>query len=314
MKLLYPTSLHLDISQLEGFSVTLTPYDVTQLIPDKDTDAEVLVTWCNAPDNLKDAAQRLTKVKWIQSLAAGPNDVLNAGFDASKIIVTTGSGLHDDTVAEHALGLILNAARRFDQMRDYQLQGKWAGHLGGPQPDRPKGLFQSLKGANVLIWGFGNIAKHLTPWLTMLGATVKGVARSSGIRDGVEVYAEDNLPKLLPSTDCLVMILPGSESTKNVLNKERIALLPNHAWVVNVGRGISIDEDALVDALEKKELGGAALDVFKTEPLPEGDKLYKAPNVIVSPHAAGGRPRGSEALITYNLRRFLAGQPLKNVV
>ncbi|RMZ82661.1 hypothetical protein DV738_g1610, partial [Chaetothyriales sp. CBS 135597] len=316
MKLLYPTSLVLDTSLLEGFSVALAPYDVAQPIPDKDTDAEILVTWTNTAANLKDAAQRLTNLKWIQSLAAGPNDVLNAGFDTSKIALTTGSGLHDETVAEHALGLILAAARRFDLMRDQQLAGKWAGHLGGPQPDRPQGLFQSVKGANITIWGFGNIAKHLTPWLTALGATVKGIARSTGIRDGVEVYsAEDSttLARLLAATDVLVMILPGSDATKDVLNKERIAQLPNHAWVVNVGRGVSIDEDALVDALQNKQLGGAALDVFKTEPLPEGDQLYKAPNVIISPHAAGGRPRGAEALIADNLRRFLAGQKLRNL-
>ncbi|RMD44421.1 hypothetical protein DV735_g731, partial [Chaetothyriales sp. CBS 134920] len=312
-KLLYPTSLVLDTSLLEGFSVTLVPYDVTQPIPDKDTDAEILVTWTNTAANLKDAQQRLSQLKWIQSLAAGPNDVLNAGFDTTnKVALTTGSGLHDETVAEHALGLILSAARRFDTLRDYQVAGKWAGHLGGPQPDRPKGLFQSLKGANVLIWGFGNIAKHLAPWLAALGANVKGVARSTGIRNGVEVYAEDHLPVLLPATDVLVLILPGSAATTDVLNKARIALLPNHAWVVNVGRGVSVDEDALVDALNKRELGGAALDVFKTEPLPEGDKLYTTPNVIISPHAAGGRPRGAEALIAENLRRFLAGQKLKN--
>lgn len=130
-KLLYPTSLRLDVQSLEGFSVEIKPYDPKQLIADEDTDAEFLVTWSNSAENLKDAAQRLTKLRWIQSLAAGPNDVLSAGFD-SKVLVTTGSGLHDHTVAEHALGMLLNSARRFYEMRDYQLQGKWPAHLGGP--------------------------------------------------------------------------------------------------------------------------------------------------------------------------------------
>ena len=110
------------------------------------------------------------------------------------------------------------------------------------------------------------------------------------------------------------MILPGSASTKDALNKERLALLPKHAWVVNVGRGTCIDEEALADALDKGELGGAALDVFETEPLPEASRLWKTPNLFVSPHAAGGRPQEAEDLIAYNLRRFLAGQPLKNVI
>ncbi|KAL1895253.1 hypothetical protein Sste5346_005399 [Sporothrix stenoceras] len=314
MKLLYPTSLKLDVSSIEGFSVELYPYDVTKPFPDEHVDAEVLVTWTNTAANLKDGAQRLKNVRWIQSLAAGPNDVLNAGFDISKITVTTGSGLHDHTVAEHTLGLLLVAARRFDEMRDYQLQGKWPGHLGGPQPDRPAGKFTTLRDANVLVWGFGNIAKRLTPSLVALGANVKGVARKAGVRDGIEVVAEDQLPELLPKTDALVMILPGSESTRHALNADRIKQLPAHAWIVNVGRGTSVDEAALAAALNEGRLGGAALDVFETEPLPESSELWKAKNLVVSPHAAGGRPQGAEGLIAENLRRFLAKQPLKNVI
>jgi phosphoglycerate dehydrogenase-like enzyme len=91
-----------------------------------------------------------------------------------------------------------------------------------------------------------------------------------------------------------------------------LALLPRHAWVVNVGRGMSVDEDALYEALEEERIGGAALDVFETEPLPEGNKLYGAKNLVLSPHAAGGRPQGAEALIVDNMRRFLAGQELRN--
>lgn len=311
MKLLYPTSAPLDVQSIEGFSVSLHPYDVKARIPDEHTDADILVTWSNTPDNLKDCAQRLKNLKWIQSLAAGPNDVLGAGFDASKIKITTGVGLHDHTVAEHALGLLLCAARRFFEMRDYQLQSKWPGHLGG---SFPRSDFTTLRGSKVLVWGFGSIAKTLAPMLTLMGAQVKGVARSAGVRNGVEVYGEDKLEELLPETDALVMILPGSASTQNALNAKRLKLLPKHAWVVNVGRGVSVDEDALVDALEGGEVAGAALDVFQTEPLPESSRLWKAPNVVISPHAAGGRPQGSEELIASNLRRFRAEQPLRNQV
>ncbi|KAK0615343.1 D-isomer specific 2-hydroxyacid dehydrogenase [Bombardia bombarda] len=317
MKLLYPTSLVLDVSSLEGFpTVTLHPYDVrAPTIPDALIDAEVLVTWTNTAANLAFAAAHMKSLRWIQSLAAGPNDVLSAGFDTASVAVTTGSGLHDRTVAEHALALLLSSARRLHEMRDAQiLHGAWPGHLGGPQPDREPGTFRTLRDARVAIWGFGNIAKTLTPHLVALGSTVRGIARRRGVRDGIEVYGEESLGELLPQTDALVMILPGDASTRHALNKERLALLPKHAWVVNVGRGSSIDEDALVDALERGEVGGAALDVFETEPLPEGSRLWKAPNLVVSPHAAGGRPQGSEALIVENLRRFLAGQGLKNVI
>lgn len=313
-KLLVPTSIKLDTTLLEGFSVTLAPYDVKAPIPSEHYDADMLVAWTNSPANFKSAYENLPNLKWIQSLAAGPNDVLAAGFDSQKVTITTGSGLHDHTVAEHTLGLLLNAARRFYEMRDYQLQGKWPAHLGGPQPDRPSGKFTSLRGANVLVWGFGNIAKTLTPWLTAMGAHVRGVARNTGVRNGIQVYDESKLAELLPETDALVMILPGSDSTKNALSAERLAMLPKHAWLVNVGRGTSVDEAALFKALEEGSIGGAALDVFETEPLPSESPLWKAPNLIVSPHGAGGRPQGSEALIAENLRLFLAGQGLRNVI
>jgi len=313
MKLLYPTSLVIDTQSLQGFDVDIQPYDVEKPIPEDHTDAEILVTWTNSVDNLKDASSRLKDIKWIQSLAAGPNDVLNAGF-GNTVTVTTGSGLHDYTVSEHTLALLLAAARSLHVMRDYQLQSKWPGHLGGPQPDRPSGSFTTLRDAKVLIWGYGNIAKTLAPHLIALGAYVKGIARSQRITNGIEVYAEDKLPELLPKTDALVMILPGSTATKHALNAERLKLLPKHAWVVNVGRGTSIDEKALADAIEQNEIAGAALDVYETEPLPESSRFWKMENIIISPHAAGGRPQGAEALIADNLRRFKAGQLLRNIV
>ena len=312
MKLLYPTSLKLNPSLLEGFSVSLHPYDVKENIPESLIDADILVTWSNSSSNLRDAASRMKRLRWIQSLAAGPNDVLNAGFDPAKIHITTGSGLHDKTVAEHGLGLMLNAARRFYEMRDYQLRGEWPGHLGGAQPDRPKDKFATLRDARVIIWGFGNIAKTLAPMLRGLGSEVIGVARTAGVRDGVEVVTEEQLPELLPKTDALVMILPGSDSTNKALNAERLKLLPKHAWVFNLGRGTTVDEEALYEALAESRIGGAGLDVFATEPLPKESKLWNAPNCIVSPHAAGGRPQEAEELISWNLRRFLADQPLRN--
>jgi phosphoglycerate dehydrogenase-like enzyme len=314
MKLLYPTSYPLDVKLLEGFSVSLHPYDVKKPIPDDLVDAEIMVTWGNTPENLHDAVKRMTKLRWIQSLAAGPNDVLNAGFDISRLIVTSGSSLHDEPVAEHTMGLLLNAARRFYEMRDYQNQGKWPGHLGGSQFDLAPNTFRTLKDANITIWGFGNIGKRLAPLLRALGANVQGIARTAGVRDGVHVYGEDSLPTLLPKTDALVMILPSSKATNGSLSAERLAMLPSHAWVVNVGRGPTIDEEAVADALYQGRIGGAALDVFVDEPLKENSRLWKAPNFILSPHAAGGRPRGSEALIAENLRRFIAGQTLSNVM
>lgn len=309
MKVLYPTNIDLDIASLVGFSVTFIPYDTTIPIPPEHHDAVILITWMTK--HLPYAAKHLTSLRWIQALASGPNDILDAGFDRSRVAITTGSGTHDVMVAEHTLGMVLNAARRFYEMRDFQAQTRWPAHLGGAYPE---GKFKTLRGANVLIWGFGGIAKSLAPHLTLLGAHVRGVARSAGVRNGIEVFSEERLPQILAETDCLIMILPGSASTTDALSAERIKQLPDHAWVINVGRGISVDEEALADALEQGKLGGAALDVFKTEPLPETSRLWKAPNLLLSPHAAGGRPEGCTDLIAENLRFFLAGRKLKNVI
>lgn len=310
MKLLYPNSVKLDVKKLEGFGVSLHSYDVRKPVPENLIDAEILVTWVNI--NLPDAAKRMQNLRWIQSLWAGPNDELSADFPSS-VIITAGTNLHDETVAEHALALLLSAARRLYEMRDYQSQGKWPGHLGGPLPDRPTGSFTSLKGANILIWGMGNIGRKLVPHLIGLGANARGVGLYEEIIDGIQVQTNAALPDLLPKTDALLMILPGSKATWKTLDAERLKLLPKHAWVINVGRGVCVDEDALAEALQKGSIG-AALDVFHTEPLPASSPLWKAPNLIISPHAAGGRPRYSEALIAEDLRRFLAGQPLKNDV
>ncbi len=310
MKLLYPTSHKLEVEKIQGYGVSLHPYDVDEPIPEHLIDAEILITWDNT--NLSDAAQRMRNLRWIQSLAAGPNDVLSAGF-ASNIVVTAGTNLHDETVSEHALALLLSAARKLHEMRDCQKQGKWPGHLGGMRlGDRPKGTFTSLKGANVLIWGMGNIGRTLMPHLRALGANIRGVGLYEEIIDGVQVQTNAALPKLLPQTDALIMILPGSKATRHALDAERLKLLPKHAWVINVGRGLCVDEDALAYAVDQGRIGGAALDVFHTEPLPASSPLWKVPNIIISPHAAGGRPRYAEVLIAENLRRFRAGQPLKN--
>ena len=128
------------------------------------------------------------------------------------------------------------------------------------------------------------------------------------------VAAEDDLAELLPSTDLLIMILPSTAGTDRALDSRRLALLPPHAWLVNVGRGSTVDTDALLAALRAGRLGGAALDVFETEPLGADSPLWDEPDVILSPHAAGGRPLGADALIAENLRALMAGEPLRNAV
>ena len=123
-----------------------------------------------------------------------------------------------------------------------------------------------------------------------------------------------DLPELLPQTDVLINILPATPDTRHAVDAKVLALLPAHAWLVNVGRGATVDEAALLAAIRAERLAGAALDVFETEPLPPDSPLWDEPNIIVSPHAAGGRPIGAADLIVHNLAALRDGKPLLNVV
>jgi phosphoglycerate dehydrogenase-like enzyme len=311
MKLLLPDSIDLDLAVPDGVQ-TIT-YAIDKPVPDEHTDAEALVVWGNPAAQLRDSARRLTQLRWVQTLAAGPDAVLAAGFPA-EVVITGGTGLHDLTVAEHTLALTLAAARRFNLLVRAQVGHRWAGELGGMQPVDDPTSFRTLRGARVLIWGFGGIAATLAPHLSALGATVTGVARTAGERHGVPVITETELPDWLPRTDVLINILPATPDTASALDARVLALLPPHAWVVNVGRGSTVDENALLDAIRSGRLGGAALDVFATEPLPADSGLWDEPNVLISPHAAGGRPIGAADRIAENLAAFRTGGPFHNVV
>jgi phosphoglycerate dehydrogenase-like enzyme len=166
----------------------------------------------------------------------------------------------------------------------------------------------------VVIWGFGGIAATLAPHLAALGASVTGVARRAGERHGFPVVTADALPEVLPRSDVLINILPATAETEHSVDARVLALLPPHAWVVNVGRGATLDEAALLEAIRSNRLGGAALDVFETEPLPAESGLWDEPNVIITPHAAGGRPIGAAARIAENLAALREGRPLRHVV
>jgi phosphoglycerate dehydrogenase-like enzyme len=311
VKLLLPDSIDLDVDTLHDVEIVV--YAIDRPIPEDHTDAEALVVWGNRPDQLRDTATRLTRLRWVQTLAAGPDEVLAAGLDPA-IVITAGQGMHDGPVAEHALALVLAAARRLNLLIRAQVGRRWAGELGGRQPVVPVSSFRTLRGARVAIWGFGGIAATLAPHLTALGATVTGVARRAGERHGFPVVTAGDLPDILPRTDVLINILPAAPDTRHAVDARVLALLPAHAWLVNVGRGSTVDEAALLAAIREHRLAGAALDVFETEPLPPESPLWDEPNVIISPHAAGGRPIGAADLIAHNLAALRAREPLHNVV
>lgn len=309
MKVLLPGNLALAVAAPPG--VRTVVFDPAAPVPEEHLDAEVLVTWGQDAEQLGREARRLTGLRWVQTLAAGPDAVLAAGFPP-HVTITCGRGLHDRTVTEHTLALVLAGVRRLEDMVRAKDERRWAGELGGVQPLHPEGRVTTLLGARVLLWGFGSIARTLAPVLRSLGAEVRGVARSSGDRDGFPV--SDDVDAELPGTDVLVMLVPALPETRHALDARRLALLPRHALVVNVGRGATVDEAALVAALTEGTIAWAALDVTEEEPLPPASPLWDAPHLLVSPHAAGGRPVGADELVSANLAAYVAGEPLREQV
>ncbi|MGJ3191500.1 phosphoglycerate dehydrogenase [Paenarthrobacter nitroguajacolicus] len=313
MKILVPDTIELDLSDLAASGDDVVVYAVDKPIPSEHRDAEVLVVWRNSSENLADAAGELPKLRLVQTLAAGPDSVLAAGF-ADAVAITSGRSLHDGPVAEHALALVLAAIRRLDILLESQKAGTWNQPYNAAQSNPATEQLYTLDGANVTIWGFGSIAGRLAPLLAALGAKVTGVANSKGERYGFPVHSTTELPDVLRTTDVLISILPATPETTDALNEEVLGALPKTAVFVNVGRGATVDEDALLAALGEGRLRAAALDVTKVEPLPADSKLWDAPNLIITPHVAGNRPKGSAKLVQANISALKDGAPLTNQV
>ncbi|GAA2173908.1 phosphoglycerate dehydrogenase [Agrococcus versicolor] len=310
MKVLVPTA----VDGLDALpDAEVVRFDAAEAIPTEHRDADVLVGWGIGDDRLAEAARTLPRLRLVQLLSAGSDAALAAGF-APGVAICSGRTLHDRPVAEHALALVLAAARRLHTLVRAQLEHRWASELGGVQPEPSPGVFTTLRDARVTIWGYGSIGSTLAPHLQALGARVTGAATTARREGDVEVVDRDALPTLLESTDVLVMILPATDATRHALDADLLARLPRHAWVVNVGRGATVDEAALVAALEDGALGGAALDVTEVEPLPATSPLWDRDDVILTPHAAGGRPLGAAALVERTVRALADGAPLTNLV
>lgn len=296
------------------------PLDVVRFGPGAPVppDADALVVWGLGANRLAPLLGELPRLRWVQTFSAGVNHVLVPEL-APDVVLSNGRGIHDAPVVEHAVAMLLAGVRGLHRLRDAQRERAWSANPHWslkPGDARPDAL-ETLEGARVLVLGMGSIGLGIARALVEFGARVEGVARTAGGRGGFRTHALEDLDELLPAADALVMVLPETPATVGLLSRDRLALLPARAWVVNVGRGSAVDERALADALEAGELGGAALDVFATEPLPPDSRLWTLENAIVSPHQAGGGPhfeRRALELLARNAGRFVRGEPLENVV
>jgi phosphoglycerate dehydrogenase-like enzyme len=256
--------------------------------------------------DLPDLAPR---VRWIQATSAGIGQTVKRwGYDTRmpETVFTTASGAHVRPLAEFVVMALLmhyRGARRI--LRDQQRK-HWELYAT-----------TDLEGRAVAIVGLGRIGAGIARACRALGMTVIGT-NVTPLHEVVDrYYATDRLHEMLAQAEVLVLSVPHTPRTEKMIGARELALLPRGAFVINVGRGAVVDEPALIEALGSGRLGGAALDVFAEEPLPPGSPLWEMPNVLVSPHSASTSDRENARIVDLfceNLRRFLGGAPLRNVL
>lgn len=263
--------------------------------------------------NLEALPELAPNVRWIQATSAGIGQLVARHRYAERMpdtAFTTASGVHAQPLAEFCLLSMTAFTRALPRLSRDQRAKRWERFAG-----------TDLAGRTVLIYGYGAIGTRVGRAARALGMRVIGIKRSvEGLDpaslDADELHTAEALREQLHRADFLVVAAPHTPETEGVIGREALALLPRGAVLVNVGRGSLVDEPALVDALRSGRLAGAGLDVFEEEPLPVSSPLWEMPNVIVSPHSAGTSDRENERitdLFRDNLRRFLDGEPLRNV-
>jgi len=271
-------------------------------------EAEVLFGSPPSPDELKTAAG----LRWIQLSSAGSGSVLTPEFVRSDIVLTTASGVHPIQISEHVLAMMLMFARRMHEYQAAQAAARWDRAVA----ERMDELYEKTLG----IVGLGHIGREIARKAKVFGMQVIAMRRhpdQAAAPDVDELVKPDQLGEMLKRSDYLVLAVPLTAETAKMIGDRELAMMKPTAVLINIARGGVVDELALVDALHQGRIGGAGLDTFATEPLPEESPLWRMPNVIITPHTAGTSPRYWEratALFCENLARYLEGKPLRNVV
>ena len=268
---------------------------------------EVVFAWNFDRPLLLDVVPRAPRLRWIQSISAGVEEFARPVLTEHGIILTSAAGVYDPGLAESVLGFLLAFSARI--LEDARLEpGAW-----------PHEKTRLLRGTTALVVGAGSIGTETGRLLRAAGAHVRGLARTSRAADGIfeAIAGAGDLHAELAEADHVVNVLPRTASTERMFDATAFAAMKPTAFFVNIGRGATVDEPALIDALASGGIAGAALDVFEVEPLPPASPLWRMSNVLVSPHRAGDHERWADdvvALFVDNLRRFVAGEPLRNVV
>jgi phosphoglycerate dehydrogenase-like enzyme len=270
--------------------------------------ADVLFAWRPDGAALSEAWGSAGSLKWIQSASAGVDSLMFPDLAASHVVLTNARGIYEEAMAEYVLGLMLVMSKGLRAVLERQGRAEWDHR----QTER-------LERKRVLVVGTGPIGRTIARDCRALRMSVRGVARTAhpGDADLVEIFGVDRLTDAVATADYVVNTLPATEETRHLFDEEVFAAMSPSARFVNVGRGSTVDETALIAALRSGGIAGAGLDVFEEEPLPADSPLWAMPNVIVSPHMAGDAAGWREAaveLFVRNLERYLTGRPLLNVV
>lgn len=253
--------------------------------------------------------QNARSLRWLSSSAAGVERYI--GALPPGCLLTSGSGAYGISISEHILMVLLMLLRRMPEYLPTLEDRAWT-HFS---PVR------SIDGSHCVLLGTGDIGFSAARRLRALGASVTGINRSGHASHSAfqRVYPVSELDHVLPTADVLILSLPATPETRGILSRERLALLPPSAYVVNVGRGCTIDQDALVEALQNGRLAGAALDVMMPEPLPPDHPLWDCPNTILTPHCSGTMSLSQTCdravdIFLRNLGRYAAGEPLDHLI
>ncbi len=271
------------------------------------------------------------RLKWVQLHSAGINHLINNHHPIlqTDIRITTSSGIHDIPIGEFAIGLLLALARRVPRMERQQERAEW------PQHKWEMFLGTELRGKTLGVVGYGSIGREAARIakqgfamrvlaLTRGGGTLRanrgynipGVGDPAGTLPDAW-FAREQLRDLLAQSDFVLIALPLTNETRNLIGEQELRAMKPTAFIVNIARGGIIDETALVRALKENWIAGAGLDVFEKEPLPAESELWKLENALLAPHISGATPHYDDRavdLFCENLRRYLRGDELLNLV
>jgi phosphoglycerate dehydrogenase-like enzyme len=264
----------------------------------------------------RDVFPSATRLRWVQSPAVGVGHLMYPEMLASHVVITSARGIRARAIAEYAIGVTIALARQFPLAMRAQVAHRWAmEELEGPGTG-----VRTVQGMRIGVVGLGSIGVEIAKLAAPLGMIVSAIRRrvDRPKPDCVsKVFPPERLLDLLAVSDVVVLAVPHTPETKRLIGRREVDAMKRGAFLINIARGKLVDDEAVGEALKDGRLGGAALDVFSTEPLEPDSVYWDLPNVIVTPHVSGSMQdywTPLLALFTENLRRLECGEPLLNVV